>query len=97
MNGGRGYCGQSALRRRRAGRAHLRHDLERRTREPLRLIRLPPAQQFSDRRVTAGRLQFVISFVRPVGLGSLLEQLERLKTKLRLEGLFERERKRPRV
>jgi exodeoxyribonuclease VII large subunit len=42
-----------------------------------------------------GRLQFVISSVRPVGLGSLLEQLERLKTKLRLEGLFERERKRP--
>lgn len=42
-----------------------------------------------------GRLQFVISFVRPVGLGSLLEQLERLKNKLRLEGLFERERKRP--
>jgi exodeoxyribonuclease VII large subunit len=42
-----------------------------------------------------GRLQFVISRVRPVGLGSLLEQLERLKNKLRLEGLFERERKRP--
>jgi len=26
-----------------------------------------------------GRLQFVISHVRPVGLGSMLEQLERLK------------------
>lgn len=42
-----------------------------------------------------GRLQFVIQNVRPVGLGSLLEQLERLKAKLRSEGLFERERKRP--
>jgi exodeoxyribonuclease VII large subunit len=42
-----------------------------------------------------GRLQFVISRVRPVGLGSMLEQLERLKAKLKAEGLFERERKRP--
>jgi exodeoxyribonuclease VII large subunit len=42
-----------------------------------------------------GRLQFVIQSVRPVGLGSLLEQLERLKTKLKGEGLFERARKRP--
>ena len=42
-----------------------------------------------------GRLQFVISGVRPAGLGSLLEQLERLKNKLKAEGLFERERKRP--
>jgi exodeoxyribonuclease VII large subunit len=42
-----------------------------------------------------GRLQFVISGVRPVGLGSLLEQLEKLKAKLKAEGLFDRERKRP--
>jgi exodeoxyribonuclease VII large subunit len=42
-----------------------------------------------------GRLQFVISRVRPVGLGEQLEQLERLKAKLASEGLFERERKRP--
>jgi exodeoxyribonuclease VII large subunit len=42
-----------------------------------------------------GRLQFVIASVRPVGVGSMLEQLERLKAKLRSEGLFERERKRP--
>jgi exodeoxyribonuclease VII large subunit len=42
-----------------------------------------------------GRLQFVISRVRPVGLGSMLEQLERLKAKLKAEGLFDRERKRP--
>lgn len=41
-----------------------------------------------------GRLQFVIARLRPVGLGTLLEQLERLKEKLRAEGLFERERKR---
>jgi exodeoxyribonuclease VII large subunit len=42
-----------------------------------------------------GRLQFVISRVRPVGLGSQLEQLEKLKLQLKGEGLFERERKRP--
>ncbi len=42
-----------------------------------------------------GRLQFVISGVRPVGLGSQLEQLEKLKAKLKAEGLFDRERKRP--
>jgi exodeoxyribonuclease VII large subunit len=42
-----------------------------------------------------GRLQFVISNVRPVGLGSQLEQLERLKAKLKQLGLFDRERKRP--
>lgn len=41
-----------------------------------------------------GRLQLVLSQMRPVGLGSLLEQLERLKAKLREEGLFERSRKR---
>ena len=42
-----------------------------------------------------GRLQFIVQSLRPVGLGAVLEQLERLKTKLRAEGLFERERKRP--
>lgn len=42
-----------------------------------------------------GRLQFIVQSLRPVGLGSLLEQLEALKQKLRAEGLFERERKRP--
>lgn len=41
-----------------------------------------------------GRLQLVLSQIRPVGLGSLLEQLERLKAKLKEEGLFERSRKR---
>jgi exodeoxyribonuclease VII large subunit len=42
-----------------------------------------------------GRLQFIVQDLRPVGRGALLEQLERLKAKLRAEGLFERERKRP--
>ena len=42
-----------------------------------------------------GRLQFIVQNLRPVGLGAVLEQLDRLKTKLRAEGLFERERKRP--
>jgi exodeoxyribonuclease VII large subunit len=42
-----------------------------------------------------GRLQFVIQSLRPVGIGSMLEQLEKLKAKLRGEGLFERARKRP--
>lgn len=42
-----------------------------------------------------GRLQFVIGSLRPVGVGSFIEQLERLKLKLRAEGLFERQRKRP--
>ncbi|HEU4581937.1 MAG TPA: exodeoxyribonuclease VII large subunit [Polyangiaceae bacterium] len=42
-----------------------------------------------------GRLQFIVQSLRPVGRGALLEQLERLKAKLRAEGLFERERKRP--
>ncbi len=42
-----------------------------------------------------GRLQFIVQSLRPVGLGSLLEQLEKLKAKLRAEGLFERARKRP--
>jgi exodeoxyribonuclease VII large subunit len=41
-----------------------------------------------------GRLQFVVQDLRPVGIGSLLEQLERLKEKLYAEGLFAPERKR---
>lgn len=42
-----------------------------------------------------GRLQFIVQDVRGVGLGALLEQLERLKEKLRAEGLLAPERKRP--
>ena len=56
-----------------------------------RLLTLGRATLWAPR----GRLQFVISGVRPAGLGSLLEQLERLKAKLKAEGLFERVRKRP--
>jgi exodeoxyribonuclease VII large subunit len=41
-----------------------------------------------------GRLQLVVEQVRPVGRGSLLEALEKLKEKLRLEGLFDPVRKR---
>lgn len=42
-----------------------------------------------------GRLQFVVSLVRPVGRGALLEALEQLKERLAAEGLFASERKRP--
>ncbi len=45
--------------------------------------------------VPRGRLQVIVNHLRPVGLGGLLERLERLKAQLRAEGLFERERKRP--
>lgn len=44
--------------------------------------------------VPRGRLQLVAQRVRPVGLGSLLEQIERLKRRLQAEGLFDAERKR---
>lgn len=42
-----------------------------------------------------GSLQFRAKEIRPVGLGTLLEQLERLKQLLLAEGLFAPERKRP--
>lgn len=42
-----------------------------------------------------GRYQFVASLVQPVGAGLLHAAFERLKEKLRLEGLFDAERKRP--
>ncbi len=42
-----------------------------------------------------GRLQFIADRVEAVGKGALLEALERLKEKLRAEGLFAVERKRP--
>lgn len=41
-----------------------------------------------------GRLQLTVSSLRPAGLGSLLERLEKLKQKLAAEGLFDRSRKR---
>lgn len=42
-----------------------------------------------------GSLQFRAKEIRPVGLGTLLEQLERLRTLLAAEGVFSPERKRP--
>jgi len=42
-----------------------------------------------------GSLQFRALLIRPVGVGALLEQLERLKGLLFAEGLFAAERKRP--
>jgi len=42
-----------------------------------------------------GSLQFRALQIRPVGIGALLEQLERLKALLAAEGLFAPERKRP--
>lgn len=42
-----------------------------------------------------GRLQFVGDRVEPTGKGALLEALEKLKAKLKEEGLFAPERKRP--
>jgi len=42
-----------------------------------------------------GSLQFRALQIRPVGVGALLEQLERLKALLFAEGLFSPERKRP--
>lgn len=43
----------------------------------------------------SGRMQILASKVEPAGLGALLQQLEKLKEKMRAEGLFDEERKRP--
>ena len=43
----------------------------------------------------SGVYQLYADSVRPAGVGDLYEQLEKLKAKLRAEGLFEPERKRP--
>lgn len=43
----------------------------------------------------SGRMQLIASAVEPAGIGALLLQLERLKEKLRAEGLFDDARKRP--
>ena len=45
-------------------------------------------------RVKSGDLSYNVSSARHVGLGDLLENLERLRSKLRAEGLFDPERKR---
>ena len=41
-----------------------------------------------------GSLQFIVSYVKEAGVGSLQQQFEALKEKLRAEGLFAQERKR---
>jgi len=45
-------------------------------------------------RVKSGDLSYTVSSARHVGLGDLLENLERLRSRLRAEGLLEPERKR---
>lgn len=45
--------------------------------------------------VPRGKLQFIGDRVEPTGKGALLEALEKLKEKLRAEGLFAPEKKRP--
>lgn len=46
-----------------------------------------------DYRVQRGELSFVVSSMRHVGLGDLLEKLERLREQLQSEGLFDSSRK----
>jgi exodeoxyribonuclease VII large subunit len=45
--------------------------------------------------VKAGTISMVVTQMRRVGLGDLLERLEQLRLKLRAEGLFDPERKKP--
>ncbi|MCR2784370.1 MULTISPECIES: exodeoxyribonuclease VII large subunit [unclassified Microbacterium] len=45
--------------------------------------------------VKTGDFSFIVSAMKHVGLGDQLEKLERLRTKLRAEGLFDASRKRP--
>lgn len=49
----------------------------------------------SDYFVKSGDFTFTVSDMRHVGLGDQLERLERLRTTLRAEGLFDSSRKRP--
>lgn len=42
-----------------------------------------------------GRIQLIVKSMRPAGLGTLQQQFDALKEKLRLEGLFDSSRKRP--
>ena len=49
----------------------------------------------ADYFVRAGDFSFIVSAMRQVGLGEHLEQLERLRSKLNKEGLFDPSRKRP--
>ena len=49
----------------------------------------------ADYFVKTGDFTFTVSAMRHMGLGDQLERLERLRTQLRAEGLFDPERKRP--
>lgn len=49
----------------------------------------------ADYFVKSGDFTFVVSAIRPVGLGDQLEKLERLRVQLRREGLFDAVRKKP--
>lgn len=45
--------------------------------------------------VKTGRLSMQGSNIKPVGVGSMLERIEQLRTKLQAEGLFDADRKKP--
>ncbi|GAA5150540.1 exodeoxyribonuclease VII large subunit [Microbacterium pseudoresistens] len=49
----------------------------------------------ADYFVKAGDFSFIVSSMKPVGLGDQLERLEKLRVQLRHEGLFAAERKKP--
>jgi len=49
----------------------------------------------SDYFVKSGDFSFTVSAMRPTGLGDQLVQLERLRSRLRAEGLFDASRKKP--
>ncbi len=68
------------------------------------LQRLPEKMQVGDRVVAcvkpdyfvkSGDFSFTVSAMRHIGLGDQLERLERLRSQLRAEGLFDPSRKRP--
>lgn len=68
------------------------------------LLRIPKDIKVGDRvvvcvkpeyRIKTGGLSFVVSGMRHVGLGDMLERLEKLRATLRSEGLFDPARKRP--
>ena len=60
--------------------------------EPGQRVQVHGAPTIYDR---AGRYQLVADAIREAGLGDLLRALEQLKARLRAEGLFDEERKRP--
>lgn len=53
------------------------------------------AHGYIDLYAQRGEYQLIADFMRPLGMGDLYEQFERLKAKLQAEGLFDEARKRP--